>query len=181
MCWPTLCPHVWTDNIRQEQEPNYPHASIPCSSRQETVYPWYCYSSHVWSTRTCMHSSDSTTYKHWTTVGEKWYTTPYTQYYSVGINKRLRWSLLIEVTHSSLYMYKRRRERKRGKKERVYLFEKERVRERVDTGRVCHMDMRYPVILLTERIIIFLYLYVNKLLVHTRPQSKTEHWPCTTS
>ena len=31
---------------------------------------------------------------------------------------------------------------------------------------VCCMDMRYPVILLTERIIVFLYLYANELLVH---------------
>ena len=38
---------------------------------------------------------------------------------------------------------------------------------------VCRMDMRYPVILLTERIIVFLYLNVSKLLVHTRPQSNT--------
>ena len=35
---------------------------------------------------------------------------------------------------------------------------------------VCHMDMCYPVILLTERIIVFLYLYANKFLVHTYPQ-----------
>ena len=43
---------------------------------------------------------------------------------------------------------------------------------------VCCMDMCYPVILLTERIIVFLYLYANKFLVHTYPlKSNTEHRP----
>ena len=54
------------------------------------------------------------------------------------------------------------------------MFKIKREREGGDTGQgVCHMDMRYPVILLTEKIIIFLYLYISKLLVHTRPQSNT--------
>ena len=75
-----------------------------------------------------------------------------------------QWSPLIEVMCSSLYMYKIKRERGEGKREEI-------------RGRVCvGMDMRYPVILLTERIIVS----INQLLVYTHPLSKTEHRPCTT-
>ena len=42
--WPTLCLHVWRDKSsrRQEQEPNYPRAGIPCSSKHKRVYTMYC-------------------------------------------------------------------------------------------------------------------------------------------
>ena len=68
------------------------------------------------------------------------------QYYSVGISKQPNWSPLMKVMHSSLYMYKKRREREGGG-------------EGGDTGQsVCvSMDMRYLLSsLLRERIIIFL-------------------------
>ena len=64
---------------------------------------------------------------------------------------------------SSLCIYKIKREGG------LFYFKKERKEIR---GRVCVVwtCVTLAVILLTERIIVFLYLYANKFLVHTYPQ-----------
>ena len=75
----------------------------------------------------------------------------------------------------------RERERERGR-EREDLFEKrEREGERRYGAECVSYGHALPVILLTERIIVFLYFYINNLLVQMHPQSKTEHQPSTTS